>query len=106
MLQNAIVRFELVFRDVDLRRIYIVCSDTSDMAEIQVDLHGLSRKEADRLVRNIIALFPNNHFSLVLIHGYRHGESLKKYFSAEFSCERVQSSLPCSYNPGRTVLFI
>lgn len=106
MLQNAMVRFELVFPDIDLRRIYIVCSDTSDITEIQVDLHGLSRKEADRLVRNIIALFPNNHFSLVLVHGYRHGEFLKNYFSAEFSCERVQSSLPCSDNPGRTVLFI
>lgn len=105
-MQNAMLRFELVFPDVDLKRIYIFFSDTNDMAEIQVDLHGLSRKEADRLVRNIIALFPDNHFSLVLIHGYRRGESLKNYFSAEFSCERVQYTFPCSDNPGRTVLSI
>ena len=106
MLQNVMVRFGLVFTDIDLRRIYIVCSDTGDMAEIQVDLHGLSRKASERLVNNVIALVPQTHFSLVLIHGYTRGHALKDLFNEQFVHPRVAHTTLHKDNPGRTMLVI
>ena len=106
MLEKAQVRLSTVFTEVDMQRIWIMYFEGDDKAEIQVDLHGLSRKAAERLVNNLIALFPQSHFSLVLIHGYTRGHALKDLFNEQFAHPRVVHATPHMDNPGRTILEI
>jgi len=106
MLEKAQVRLSTVFTEVDMQRIWIMYFEGDDKAEIQVDLHGLSRKASERLVNNLIALFPQSHFSLILIHGYTRGHALKDLFNEQFVHPRVAHTTLHKDNPGRTTLVI
>ena len=104
MKDRVMLSFSCVFSDFELERIYIFYS--AESTEIQVDLHGLSCREAERLVRTIIALIPNDHFSITLIHGFHRGQALKDLFTNTFSNNRVRQTISHSDNPGRTTLII
>lgn len=108
-MQDFEVRFNFVFSEIDMRRICVKYSSNSnhvDLPEIQVDLHGLTCSEANRFVRNIIALFPNDSFSLILIHGYHHGQAIKTMLSSSFTHSRISTSISNQNNPGRTTYTI
>ena len=106
MFENAQLRLGLVFAEEDIQRIWVMYTEGDEKAEVQVDLHGLSCKASERLVNNLIALFPQTHFSLVLVHGYTRGHALKDLFGEQYAHPRVSQTIPHLDNPGRTTLEI
>ncbi len=72
---------------------------------LQLDLHGLKKYEAKRLINSLIALC-NGRFILELIHGYTHGTVLKEMIAAEITNTRITEKWSFAYNPGRTLLEI
>ena len=51
---------------------------------ITVDLHGLTTKMAERLIKNIIALDRDGH-DICAIHGYHHGTSIKNMITNDIN---------------------
>lgn len=77
----------------------------SDLPKIRVDLHGMNRRNACRLIGNIISInrFP---FLLDVIHGYNHGTVLKEMINNEkFSTRVINRECP-AWNPGETLMSI
>lgn len=72
---------------------------------IKIDLHGLRKKNAERLINNVIAMYRFS-FRLVLIHGYNHGTVLKELIWNEYKNERVQRKYSHLGNLGITYLDI
>lgn len=106
MFEKAQLRLGLVFAEEDMQRVWVMYTEGDEKAEVQVDLHGLGCKASERLVNNVIAMFPQAHFSLVLIHGYNRGHALKDLFNEQFAHPRVVHTIPHTDNPGRTTLEI
>lgn len=79
--------------------------ERNDIQYVIVDLHGMSCREANRIVRSIIAmfLFP---FVLVLIHGYNSGTALKEMIRNSVANPRIQSKQSPSENPGITYVTV
>ncbi len=73
--------------------------------EVIIDLHGLSCKEADRMIDNIIALNQNNDFTLTTIHGYIHGIDIKKMIIHKYNSRVIKKMSPAN-NPGMTILTV
>lgn len=97
-------RMTFVMYGEDLCRVEITENAKGEKI-ISVDLHGLNKKNASKILRNIIAMyqFP---FCLVLIHGYNHGTVLKELIWNELNNERISSKMTPDYNPGITYLSI
>ncbi len=72
---------------------------------ITMDLHGLSRSEAERVVTNIIAVL-RIPFTLALIHGYNRGTVLKEFIHRDLSNPRIKKRYCNNWNPGETFLEI
>ena len=72
---------------------------------MRIDLHGKTRKEAKRLLNNIInaTLHP---FTMDVIHGYNHGTALKDMIFEEDINPRIISKDVPVYNIGETILLI
>ncbi len=74
----------------------------------EIDVHGLTSEEALREVQKyIVYLSKKNINYFEIIHGYSHGDTLKKLFSkaSNFHSNRVLKVLPC-WNAGRTCVFL
>ena len=70
---------------------------------IQIDLHGMTRAEAKRSIKNIIALSPIA-FTLDVIHGYNRGTVIKDMIQEEELSSRVYHKWLAPGNPGRTFI--
>ncbi len=97
-------RFATVFTEQEQDRIHVFTS--RDILTIRIDLHGLSRKSAERFVRNICNLCFGIQVHLVLVHGYRRGTVLKDYFTHVFSNQNAEQIFADSYNLGITHLIV
>ena len=73
---------------------------------IRVDVHGLSRPEARRLIINTVNIGCNMAYTLMIIHGFHHGSAIKDMLANDFSLSRVHSNWPDPVNPGVTYLSI
>lgn len=94
-------KMKMVLTKDDLARIKTL----ENASSISLNLHQLSVKEAQRLVKNIIALNRDN-FTLTLIHGYHRGTKIKDMLNNEFQNERLVSKHEVKNNQGRTVFDI
>ena len=72
---------------------------------ITVDLHGFRKRNAERVINNIISMyrFP---FKLALIHGYNHGTVLKELIWNEYENTRIIDKETPVTNWGITYLSI
>lgn len=70
---------------------------------ITVDLHGLTAKSAERLIRNIMAL-DREGYDICTIHGYNHGTAIKSMIDDKLQNPRLTAKEKVKKNPGRTVL--
>ncbi len=83
----------------------ISTTEEEGITTICLDLHGLSKKSAIRMIKNTIAVFRDG-FRLELVHGYNHGTAIKEYIYKEMRNERVINKQSPYYNPGITDLMI
>ena len=95
----------------DMSRLYMVLTK-EDMNRIQeypdrmsIDLHGKTRREAKRLLNNIINTI-RHPFTIEVIHGYNHGTVLKDMIFDETINPRIISKDVPFYNIGETYLYI
>ncbi len=72
---------------------------------ITIDLHYLTIKEAEKLVKNTIAL-TGGEYKMDLIHGYNNGTALKEFIHNTNISSRVQKKVSPQWNPGLTELLI
>ena len=95
-------REEIIFTREELSRI------TKDIAmnTITVDVHGMSCHDAWWFVHNIVALHHRDQFSIVVIHGYNGGVSIKKTLWDRPVSVRVQRMQSCFWNPGVTTIMV
>jgi DNA-nicking Smr family endonuclease len=73
--------------------------------KITIDLHYLTCKEAEKLVKNTIAL-TKGEYTMDLIHGYNNGTAIKQLIHNEKLSDRVQKKICPQWNPGLTELLI
>lgn len=73
---------------------------------VVIDVHGLSVREAKKMLKNLIAVLPVG-IELIVIHGYNHGTALKQLIrSEEMSSYRVLSVSSPAANPGISTMQI
>ncbi len=102
--EQIMQRMTFIMYGEDICRVNI--SEESDGTKtIMVDLHGLNRKSAAKMISNIIAMFMFP-FNLVLIHGYNHGTVLKEYIAYDLNNPRITKKSTPYNNPGITYLTI
>ena len=79
--------------------------DEDGIIKVIIDLHGMSKKNAIRMITNIMVLF-RFKFRLEVVHGYNHGTVIKEYIYNELISNRIISKTSPFYNPGVTDLMI
>jgi len=95
-------KFEMVFTKEEIERIEDKISNNGKH-EITVDLHQLTVKEAERLVKNLIVI-NRDECRLNVIHGYNRGTALKTMITTDNISPRIRNRISCKDNPGRTIL--
>ena len=85
-------------------KISVNCDENGHILVV-MDLHGLSKREAKRITKNVI-LVMRGSFTLALIHGYNNGTVLKEYIHNELRNARIQKRYCKAWNPGETFLDI
>ena len=91
-------RFEMVFTENQMGRIQM---DGDDF--ISVDMHGLSKHQAEKFLNNIINIL-REPTCINVIHGYNHGTAILEMVRNDFDNKKVQTKTSCSYNHGVTLL--
>lgn len=102
--EQMVSNMKFILSGEDLERV-TVRETENGLAYIDVDLHGLTRKQAERLVKNIINV-NRGEFVLNVIHGFNHGTVLKEMImETRWSSRVVDRSCP-AWNPGQTFLTV
>ncbi len=77
-----------------------------DQAFIDIDLHGMTRDEAEKAVSKALASAGAGTYQIRVIHGYNRGTNLKNMIYDEFRYDsRIKRILPGD-NPGITILVL
>ena len=95
-------RAEMVLTKEEIERLTVKVAHNTE--KITLDLHGLTVKQAHRLIKNIIAL-DRKSFCIDLVHGYSHGTAIKDMIT-DFCNPRVLGKSRPDYNPGITKMLI
>lgn len=101
---NSNAREALIFTEEELKRIRKSKTKKGKMLVI-VDLHGLQKKQAEKFIKNIIAL-NSEPFQMDIIHGYNHGTVLKDMVETEKISKRVKAKIHPKDNLGMTRLIV
>lgn len=96
----ALQRMRLILTNEQMERLCFKDEPGSELT-LCLDLHGLTCKEARRLVDMVIFLVRDN-FLLLLVHGYQHGQSIKDMLWYQYDNHRLQSRRDDDYNLGLT----
>lgn len=87
--------------DEELGR-FTFLSDANGALALRGDLHGLSCREARRLLNNLMLLIRDD-FDLIVIHGYRHGQAIKDMLWHDYDNRRLAARCGDKKNPGVTL---
>ena len=97
-------KFKMVLSPTEINRLKIKTNCSNDEGiNIEVDVHGLTCKQAKRFIKNIINL-GNTAFLLKIIHGYNHGTAIKEMLSTNFYNSHVIKKYPDQFNKGITYM--
>ncbi len=77
--------------------------DSSDELDIEVDLHGLTVKKAKHVLTGLLNKLPEKVHSIMVIHGFKHGQSLRNMIRKEFIHSRIKNTIEDLENEGRTI---
>ena len=73
--------------------------------EVVADVHGMSKMNAKRFIKNIIAIILDEFF-LMIIHGFNHGCAIKDMIRSDILSRRITDLQDVENNKGRTILCI
>ena len=90
---------KMILTKDELRRIKTKIKDGKP--EITVNVHNMHVKEAQRLLKNLIAI-DRKCEELHVIHGYNHGTAIKDMIAADLTSPRIISKSVRKDNPGLT----
>jgi len=93
--------------NLELEDYQIITSIQQYQAEIkfEIDLHGLSVKEANERLNGFINRLPINTNRLIIIHGYNNGTAIKNMLR-NYKHKRIDFILSNLYNEGRTEMIL
>lgn len=97
-------RLSFVFKQSDFERVFVY-KDTVGRLNVDVDVHGLSTREANRFINNIINII-HMDCRVTIIHGYNHGTAIRTMLEGQFNNNHVKKRQIDPINPGRTLLLI
>lgn len=72
---------------------------------LEVDIHGMTADDAKRQLEILIGHADKNTKEIVIIHGYSHGQVLKKMVQIQLKHPRIASKL-LSLNEGQTRILL
>ena len=93
--------FTLLFTNEILSNIKVFKDEEN--LRFQIDLHGLSRKQAYFVITAVIKL-TREPFTLDLIHGFNHGTVLKSMIFENIQNPRILNKYCNPWNPGETFI--
>ena len=102
--EQILMNMMFILSKDDIKRITVKEAE-GGLTYIDLDLHGLSRKQAERLVKNVINV-NRGRFILNVIHGYNRGTVLKEMLMYTKFSDRVVDKQSPAWNPGQTFLTI
>ena len=73
---------------------------------VRVDLHGMRREEAAKVIDRALAAAGPEVYQLQLIHGYNRGTSLRSMILDWYRCEPKVKRIVPGDNPGITILVL
>lgn len=73
---------------------------------VDLDLHGLYRDEAIKLINNALKAADNGTYQIRLIHGYHRGTNLKNMIMDEYKYDPKVLRIEPGDNQGVTVLVL
>ncbi len=73
---------------------------------VKVDLHGLTKEEAVKMIDRAIATAGPSTYQLQLIHGYHRGTNLRSMIQEEYRWHPKIIRIIPGDNPGITVLVL
>lgn len=98
-------RLKTIFTDNEMSRIFLYPGGEGQLPGCSVDVHGMHKPEANRFVKNVIAII-RVPFRLTVIHGYNSGTELLRMFRENFSDARVNGYCIVPKNPGVTIFLV
>lgn len=102
--EQLMTNMKMIFSEAELKR--IECNTVIDgLAYVELDLHGLTYKKAERMVANVICV-NRGRFVVKVIHGYNHGTVLKEMIMNETISSRISKRVSPVWNPGQTFLTV
>ena len=96
-------RLRIILSDAMLERIDIQTTAAQEIRFIVIDVHGLTCKEANRLINNIV-IISKGTCAIEVIHGYRHGTKIKDMLRAKKHNTYIKTVVADSFNLGVTYL--
>ena len=102
--KQAMEKMTFLMCGEDICRLNFVENEDGSI-KVVVDLHGLSKRNAIRMLSNIMVLC-RFQFELEVVHGFNHGTAIKEYIFKEMHNDRVVHKQSPFYNPGITDLMI
>ena len=94
----------MILSDSDLGRIDCYAGEDG-MIYMELDLHGLSCKQAERFLKNAICV-NRGAFVINAIHGFNHGTVIKRMIMKNNLSNRISRRYSPDWNPGQTYLTI
>ena len=105
--EEARMRLSLVMTEEELSRLnsldYGEIGESLGLkTEIEADVHGMTKHEATRYIKNLIRTIRDS-FWLVVIHGSNHGHAIKDAIREDGFDERAGTPYGVHGNEGRTL---
>jgi len=69
----------------------------------KVDIHGMLELEAKKHLERYIVKLPKGNHEVVVVHGYRGGQTLKNMVRTKIKSKRI-IRIRASLNPGETII--
>ena len=95
-------RMMFVLSKDDAYRIKV--SKEGETPVVTVDLHGLNRYQAEKILKNLLNV-SRQEFKLNVIHGYNHGTGLKEMIANRFQNSHISEKFTDNRNMGLTHIF-
>ena len=95
--------FKMIFTADEIKRIKEKVKNGE--REISVDLHQLTVKQAQKLMKNLIAI-DREGCTMRVIHGYHGGTAIRSMVNNDLDSPKIKSRHILENNPGQTILTI
>lgn len=97
-------RLKMILTHEEISRFKVSESNPAHI-KIVADVHGMKCYQARRFISNIINA-ARVVFKLIIIHGYKHGTTIKDMLAENFSNNHIYDQFPDTRNQGVTHMLI